>query len=330
MNTTRLEFLFKCYVNGSSTPEEARELMEYIRQNDDPRLKTLLNELWEHSFDNLPKEKAENILNSILTTKNKVIPFQKKSYGWARVAAAVAITALAGAAYYQFNSTSSFKETATELAEVPQLHQYIKLPDGSTAILNNGSNLEYATTFQDKSVREVYLTGEAFFDIHHDDAKPFIVHTGDISTTVLGTAFNIKAYPDQNDITVTVSRGKVKVSDDEKLLGILKPDEQITFHKDNRFSKLETVKSEAITAWTEKDIFFDNVSMLDAARQLEDRFHVQITFKNDQIKNCRFTATFVRGEDLDQILDVICEFNQVKYSADVSGNIEVSGSGCTL
>jgi transmembrane sensor len=330
MNNSRLEFLFHRYLSGICTQEEELELIQYLNESNDPQVKHLLNELWNHSSDRLPAERSEQILNSILSPPPKVVPLQRKSYVWRRAAAIIGFIALSGAAYYQFNNAPSSERSVAPLAEIPQHHQYLKLPDGSTVILNNDSKLEYPHSFNDKSTREVYLTGEGFFDISHDDAKPFVVHTGKVNTTVLGTAFNVKAYPEQNDITVTVTRGKVKVTDEVKLLGILTPDEQIIFHKSNHQARLETVKSNEVIEWTEKDIFFDDVSMLEAAKQLEERFHVKITFKNDNIKNCRFTATFIRGEDLNQILDVICEFNQAQYSADESGDIQVSGNGCPL
>ena len=332
MNYSRLEFLFQRYRNGSCTQEEELELMEIINQSDNPLVRQLLNDLWNESSDKLPEGKSERILNSILGSTGKTVHIQKTRFMWAKAAAITAFIALSGVAAYQLlNSYSEdiSSDTMSHAAELPQQHQFIKLPDGSTVILNDASKLEYPDSFADKNSREVYLTGEAFFDIQHDDSKAFIVHTGKISTTVLGTAFNVKAYPEQNDITVTVTRGKVKVSNDVQLLGILAPDDQITFDKRSQQSKLRAVKSKEVITWAEKDIFFDDVSMLEAAKQLEERFQVEITFKNENIKACRFTATFVRGEDLSQILDVICEFNQAKYTVNESGDIEVSGNGCS-
>jgi ferric-dicitrate binding protein FerR (iron transport regulator) len=87
--------------------------------------------------------------------------------------------------------------------------QLINLPDGSKVVLNANSKLEYPPGFSNNT-REVYLDGEAYFDIAHDPGKPFIVHTGSISTRVLGTAFNINAYRSQQFVEVTVTRVKWK------------------------------------------------------------------------------------------------------------------------
>ena len=330
MNNARLEFLFQRYRTGSCTAGEERELMEIITKSDTPHVRQLLDELWNAPHSKLPEGKAELILNSILAKSDNLMPMHRKHDSWLKVAAVVAFIIVSGAGLYLFlDSQTSFVASQQADAEVAQQHQFIKLPDGSKVILNNNSKLEFPDSFSGKNSREVYLTGEAFFDIAHDAAKPFIVHTGKISTAVLGTAFNIKAYPDQDDITVTVTRGRVKVSNEARVLGILSPDDQITFNKNSEKSTQHAVQSKEVITWAEKDIYFDDVSMLEAAKQLEERFQTKIDFSNENIKACRFTATFVKGEDLHQILDVICAFNQAKYTLNENGNIEVSCSGCS-
>lgn len=328
MTNTRLQVLFQRYQQNACTSEEEKELFTLLNQTDNPEANKMLQELWISPSHTLSEERSEEILNSILAKDNNVVPIQSKKFVWLKAAAVAAIVVLAGFGAYQLTDRLALSG-AEKTAVINPQPKFIRLPDGSKVILNNESKLEFPESFSDKDIREVYLTGEAYFDIQHD-AKPFIVHTGKISTTVLGTAFNVKAYPDQDDVTVTVTRGKVKVSNQMKVLGILSPDDQITFNKSDEHVALQAVKSKDAVAWTEKDIFFDNVSMLEAADELSQRFDVAIHFANENIKACRFTATFVRGEDLRQILDVICEFNQAKYKVTEAGDIEVSGDGCVV
>ena len=108
------------------------------------------------------------------------------------------------------------KKTSTERAE----YKYILLPDSTQVWLNAGSTLDYPEHF-DEATREVTLVGEAYFDVKHAAEHPFIIHTGQIQTTVLGTAFNINAYTDRSNIQVSVSRGKVKVSRGDQLIAML-------------------------------------------------------------------------------------------------------------
>ena len=205
-------------------------------------------------------------------------------------------------------------------------HKKIKLPDGSIVILNQGSTLEFPADFSG-STREVVLKGEGYFDIKHNTEKPFIVHTGKINTIVLGTAFNIKAYDKENDVVVTVTRGKVMVKNEDKMLGLIIPDQQIVFNKTQMKSSLAPVISSKMIEWQKKDLFFDDVTMDEATALLAKRFNIRITFANEESKDCRFTATFLKGESLDEILQVITSFNHITYQKK-SGEIIISGKGC--
>lgn len=329
MYIDRLNTLFQRYINASCTEEELSELMQLISKHDSPEARDFLQHLWNNPAHTLPAEKAEKILRAILSLSgSQPTEREQRSLTWLKAAAVIIFTVLSGGLVYQFAFREKQVQPAAIIMEEPP--RFIRLADGSRVILNAGSTLDYPETFNDQKTREVRLTGEAFFDIRHDADKPFVVHTEKISTMVLGTAFNVKAYPGQDDITVTVSRGKVRVSDEDKVLGIITPDQQIVVHKTSRKSLQQVVKSGNATAWTEKDIFFDDASMRDAVDELAERFNVRIALENERVGNCRFTATFIRGEDLYQILDVICAFNGARYSADGSGNIRISGSGCTL
>lgn len=326
MYNDRLNTLFQRYINASCTEEELSELMQLISKHDSPETRDFLQHLWNNPTYTLPAEKAGKILQAILRSAGKPAERRQSSFIWLKAAAVIIFAVLSGSLIYQLVFSEKQMQPVATVTE--ELHRFIRLPDGSRVILNAGSTLNYPETFGDQKKREVHLTGEAFFDILHDAEKPFVVHTEKINTTVLGTAFNVRAYPGQDDITVTVSRGKVRVSDEDKVLGIITPDQQIVVHKKSRKSLQQVIKSDETTAWTEKDIFFDDASMRDAVDELAERFHVHIALENERVGNCRFTATFIRGEDLYQILDVICAFNGAGYTTDGSG-IRISGSGCT-
>ena len=329
MDNVRLTYLFQRYLSGTCSSEEESELMRYITENDNAQVNSLLNTVWSSPSDELSPEQQERILRQILSHGKISGAHKQNNFTWLKIAASIVLIMLCGFGLYQFFSSDQPDSSIREIAEHTSTHQFIKLPDGSTALLNEGSTLKYSDSFSGQASREVSLIGEAFFDIKHDPTKPFVVHTGKLSTTVLGTSFNVKAYADDDDITITVTRGKVKVSDDKKVLGVITPDQQIKFLKNTQQAQQQVVNASEVVAWTDKDIYFDDVSMTEAINRLEDRFHVEITFENEKIKDCRFTATFLKGEDLIQILDVICEFNRVKYVKDNSGNIEISGNGCS-
>lgn len=334
MDSARLTYLFQRYTEQTCTAEETQELMQALANPaNDTAIKTIIDQVWHDlpEHEKLPAQKAERILQHILPPEAQPLQRERQLTPlWTKVAAAVIVLMLAGTVFFQWNRIVRVASpTLADHAEpLPSEHQYIKLPDGSTVVLNAGSRLDYAASFDNAPTRDVVLHGEGYFDIRHDATKPFVVHTGKLKTTVLGTAFNIKAYETESNIIVTVTRGKVRVSDEQKTLGVITPNQQITFNKQAHSSAQQTVDSEAAIAWTARDIFFDDLTLQEATTQLSARFHVNIAFENARVGACRFTATFMNGEDLDQILHVICEFYGARYERDAKGAILIKGNGC--
>ena len=334
MDCARLTYLFHRYVNRECTLAEEAEFFEIVkdaRHRDE--LEKLMGELWvDVPETSLDVTRSQDILQKILVQDRQAIPFLKRGFSLParRIAASLAFITVCTAAtlFYIDNSNISKGDMIGAIEERPR-PGVIQLPDGSTVILNAGSTLEYPQAF-DGDVREVTLRGEGFFDIQHDVEKPFVVHTGKVKTTVLGTAFNIRAYPYQSDITVTVKRGKVRVSDDKQIFGIVNPDQQITFNKNQELVQQKAVDSHEVISWVERDIYFEDITIGQAVNQLEKRFGVTINLKNHDIDNCKFTATFVREEDIEQILRILCDFNNATLLKKGSKEFEIYGGECPL
>ncbi|WP_158281196.1 FecR family protein [Dyadobacter jejuensis] len=205
----------------------------------------------------------------------------------------------------------------------------VVLPDGSTVWLNAGSTIRYADRFVGE-VREVYLTGEAFFEVQRDEDKPFLVYTEGVTTRVLGTSFNIQAYPEAEAIEVTVSSGKVSVVDSTGVLGELSKNQQIAYHKHTGISMRQVVDATAANVWKEGKLVFDDQSLLAVAQRLERRYGVQITFAQASIKACPVTAQFDEQESLEKILYMICLVSNTKYEFQDEKQILISGQGCSI
>lgn len=206
-------------------------------------------------------------------------------------------------------------------------HKWVKLPDGSSVQLNLNSHLDYPETFEGQPNREVRLTGEAYFDIKHDAKHPFIIHTGKIKTTVLGTAFNINAYDVNDAVTVTVTRGKVKVEDEHKVLAVLTPDQQLAWNVKIPDPVKLKVKAQEVVEWKKQDLIMDDMSLEDAAHMIAERYNVKIQFKNDQVKACRFTAAFLNRNDINQVLSVLGDITGATLT--LKGQlVTIDGPGC--
>jgi ferric-dicitrate binding protein FerR (iron transport regulator) len=253
----------------------------------------------------------------------------QRKHLWRRIAAVAAVLAICFTLYLEWPGLQNRLHPVrlTTLTVPLNQQKQITLPDGSKVWVNAGSQLKYPRQFNSKT-REVYLSGEAYFDIQHDLSKPFIIHTGKVVTTVLGTAFNIKEDKISHTIKVTVTRGKVSVANGNKQLGIITPNQQISFNLLSGKSVQTEVDAKQVIAWQKTELHFEDITFGEAALQLQQRFNVKINFSNDKVKNCRFTGTALKGEKLDKILNVICAFNSATYQTKADGSIMIDGAGC--
>ena len=202
----------------------------------------------------------------------------------------------------------------------------VHLPDGSTILLNSNSRLDYSSGFGD-TMREVVLSGEAYFDIAHLSGRPFLVRTGKLTTRVLGTAFNIRAYPGDKAIEVTVTSGKVQVLKENSSVGLLTDNQQMRYDKGSESCLRQKVDVKPLVAWKPEEVSFDDITMEETAKRLGQWFGVSVSFVNPALKDCRVTATFYREDSLEEIMTVICAVNQSSFTIH-DKSILVDGKGC--
>ncbi len=307
--------LLQRYLNGNATEEESTFVEKYYNlfQSDPAALDSLDRDEKKILKNNLRDEVWQNIFRlAPQAEKGRLITFRHIKFA---VAAVLAIAFISSLYFLQKKpSNSSSANTITKNTKVEtKKNRVIFLPDGSTVILSQGSKLNYPSTFDGMATREVYLEGQAFFDIRHNKQRPFIVHTGNLQTKVLGTAFNIKAIPGEDDIVVTVKRGRVSVNDENKILGIITPNQQITYAKSKVKSLVRTVKNESYLTWKQEDLLIDNLTISEAAKLMEDRYNVKILINNPEIESLRFTTTFSKNATLEETLNSICLFNGLVY-----------------
>jgi len=269
------------------------------------------------------------IQETTVINDSKVITMRPQRILWRGIAAVAATIAILFTVYLERPALQSIlTPVQSTVLNVPvNQKKQIVLADGSKIQINSESTLKYPKVFNAKK-REVYLSGEAYFDIQHDVARPFIIHTGKVITTVLGTAFNIKEDNMLHTVIVTVTRGKVSVANGDQPLGIITPNQQISFNVVNHQHIKKDVDAKKAIAWLESDIHFEDVTFAEAAMQLEQRFKVKISFANDKVKSCRFTGSVLKEDHLDKMLKVICAFNDATFQTKADGSIVIDGRGC--
>lgn len=180
------------------------------------------------------------------------------------------------------------------------------LSDGTSILLNSCTKVTYPSEFKD-SVRVVTLVGEAYFSVASDAAKPFIVKTKDLSVRVLGTQFNISAYPSDDRTIATLNSGKIQVdiqSEKADSRYILKPNQEIVFNKIDKSVLINTVTGENI-GWKEGSLVFQDATFNDIINTIERRFGVTVEYDKQRFSNMPYTLKFMNNESLEDVLDIL-------------------------
>ena len=212
----------------------------------------------------------------------------------------------------------------------------IKLPDGTIVRLNTDSRLTYLNFTAGKN-REVTLIGEAYFDVAHDSSRPFIIHTGKINIKVLGTSFNVRNYPQDKELETSLIKGKIEVSLESRPEDIitLKPTEKLIIAKEqDELATATKVKSSidnkvvltsitylrhdslvAETSWLNDKMVFVNQPLDKIAIELESKYAITVSFKDEKVKKYRYTGVF-ENVSLEKV------FQLIKYSKNINYKID--------
>ena len=321
MTQKEIDKIIQKYLRGEASKEEINhiEKLEQFAQN----------KVRDNIFES-QKEKAY-VKDTVFKNIQKNIQRKVDYRIWFRVAASVVILISVGIGYY-------FNHNSPDDIEVIVNNNYITkeatwgqklkitLPDGSIVNLNSGSKILFPEKFTD-SIREVNLEGEAFFDVVKNDNKPFIIISSKLTTTVLGTSFNIEAFPNKTDIKVTLATGKVSIYANGKKT-LLAPSEQAIFNKENKEIITKIVDIQKYLEWKDGVLRFENATLREVIPKLEKWFNVIIEFENKSFSKCSFTGTF-KNETLQTILESLTYIKEDITYQFVSGNKIILRGKCT-
>lgn len=189
----------------------------------------------------------------------------------------------------------------------------LRLSDGTLVRLNAGSSLFYPQRFNRFfSRRDVYLDGEAHFDVAKNSSQPFIVHMGNLKVKVLGTHFNVKAYPADELVTTTLEQGKVKVYEDKIAMTLL-PDEQAVYNRISGKMTKRSVDSGKYNQWMNGKLLFDQTPLKVIIADLQRRYNVCIKATPAVDLSQQFTMAFRADEGIDDVMKVLTK---------ISGNLD--------
>lgn len=322
----RIWILMARALSGESTQQEKDELLSLLKH--DPELHRqyrMLKKLWNAGADTdlisgeeyTEKSRVRNILKrgeeerSTDAETGKGIEGRIRRLFFSRTmqfAYAAVIAMVLIVFYYPAPDAKDVVKKQEVVAVQNGSRTKLLLPDGSSVWLNGDSKLYYDPAFAG-SLREVYLEGEAFFDVVKQPKRPFIVHAGKISIKVLGTAFNVKFYKEDKNIETTLLRGKIEVSESSKGTGkhiLLKPNQKLIvpvavtsalmpereeakiINLDVRLKENEHIE----TSWIYNRIEFRGENFEELARKLERWYNVTIEFEDERCKELKFNGSF--------------------------------------
>jgi transmembrane sensor len=324
--------LFQRYLSDSATQLEKEELGrmmisgeydEVIRAKIGDAILEVIREVKLAQRNEVqPVHQVLNTVRSNEGNERNVIPLYRRT-GF-QVAASLVV--LLVALWFMVGKRAPEVPQEPAVADLTTKKERVMLPDGSLVYLNTGSTISYSDDFGTHD-REVELKGEGFFDVKHNAAKPFRVHSSDVTVKVLGTAFNVNAYPDKKDVTVTVARGLVEVAHGDDVFGKIRPNQEIVVDASTFRYEINEVNAKKSIQWTDNFLLLDNVTLSQAVGILEDRYSVKFVFSNPALANCKIQGTFLNDEALPDVLTKICTILHWKYTR--KGNtVTINGEAC--
>ncbi|MGC9355494.1 MAG: FecR family protein [Mariniphaga sp.] len=325
-----IETIVHKYLKCESSREELEKALELFS---DPyhnlNLRPVLFSFWEKDektgTNNLPQLKnPETILDkihhriNIEAGRKKENQTKKSVLNLFKIAAVLIFGLFIGLLVQNLQKTDPVFYTA--IAPKGSISQMI-LPDNTMVYLNAGSEIKYTEEKQKNliskkgGIRKVFLSGEAWFDVSKSEKKPFVVHTPFYNVEVLGTQFNVKAYPDDDEVATTLEKGKVKITSSEKYTlketATLQPGEQLIYIK-NKGITICDVNTRRFTAWKDNKLIFINMNLKELFVLLERKYGVEIEVADNMVLNYHYDST-ITNETILEVLDLIAETLPIKY-----------------
>ena len=353
MTDERFWLLVSLKLSGEARAEELAELQAYLDKNPAKKIHAdRLNTVWsaKHEVSEAQKDAAFNrhmqrlsnhLSEPVLLYENaetNEMAFAEETKTTSVYKKLLWVSGIAASLFFAWffvfrNPVVSKKEenkiARNEISTPKGNKTKVQLPDGTEVWLNADSKITYNENFQGK-LREVQLTGEAFFDVVRDETRPFVIHTKVIDVKVLGTAFNVRSYANEKNTETSLIRGAVEVTvrHSPEIKYTLKPNDKLVIDNDKAKAsesdfvatkKLEELRRQIAktlqlkigenevnakeTLWTEDKLAFDNKPLEEIALMLERWFNVKVIV-DDKIKHEKYTGVF-DYEDIREVLNVL-------------------------
>ena len=296
------------YLARQTSPEENERLAIWVAASaENERTFEQLKSVWQHTQTSpapaataaaLRRLKARQALTpppALPTPLPQLRPKTTQRYRAALWALLVLVVAGGCLLLYPTTPKAAYRLCRTRAGE----QHTLRLPDGSRVTLAPQSQLRYPTQFA-ASMRDVYLEGEAFFEVSKKPHRPFRVHSGAWVTRVLGTTFNVSAVPGAGRMAVSLVEGRVEVRDQQTIYRLRPGQQLLADHRTGRVYR-QPFSTTKVTGWRQRHLIFQNEKLADVADQIERLYGVKLVFADTATANVRLWATF-RNEPLPAVL----------------------------
>ena len=324
-NDPNIDRLISLYLSRRASESERQELEAWLQASlANRKVFEHLEKLWcsdtrsssfHHEYDADRKQVRDEIWRAGTKGQQPMKTPVRRTldiFFWGRVAAAVLLLLL-GAWLFAYLTQENTVATPEAIALVEKVNpagqkSVHKLPDGTQVSLNAASRLVYPEQFAD-TLRRVYLSGEAFFEVVKDVQRPFVVEAAGTRTQALGTAFNIHAYVEDDTIKIALLEGKVRVEGVDQLqAAILSPGEELLVSKGQSTFSQQSFSYENAIGWKEGRLIFDGTDFAGFCRAIERWYGVTVEVKGTPPSNWHLRAQY-QQEDLRHVLRDVC-FNK--------------------
>lgn len=313
------------YLDGIPTPSQLEQLKEKMDSCTDEQLEKLAEQRWESgqaNTDGVSQETLDKMYDSIVqrlgfsrheeTDEGRPLAIGRRILRWAQWAALFLLPlSIALTLYIQKENARMGTQTAM-FATSPGQQGKVKLPDGTSVSMNQQSTLTYRVGQFAGRERGVDFDGEAFFQVAKDPRHPFVIHSGDIVVSVLGTKFNLLSRNADSIATLTLVEGSVRfetVSGQQSV--VLRPGQQIVYNKRSHQIKVATPEDVTdATAWQRGEMVFRSEPVGSVLRRLASSYHLSLSISRGVPLNDRFTGV-MSSSNLDEDISILELTNRI-------------------
>lgn len=242
-----------------------------------------------------------------------------------RYAAIAAVFLIIGSASWLIYNHSNDIDNKTMIADARKAwttdgthRTTFTLPDGTVVQVNADTRFEIAEATFNKEKREVWLEGEAFFEVAKNPEKPFIIHTGNMQTIVRGTSFNVKAYDKLGENVVTVRNGRVEIAENGQTLAVLTANRQLKYHCADSHTEITDVDWRDAAGWMEGRLVLNGVGIEELKLRLRQQFSVEVTIEQHALDGKYLQGAFGAGCSLTEVMNTISAIYNIHYTNDGS------------